>query len=405
MWMDWDNDYYTFSDTNIEYIWRFLKDVHAPRLAVPGPPLDAVVPALRHLAVAARAGRRGELRGARAPVALRALPAERARGRVARDLDDDAVDAAGERRRGGQAGRRVRPSRDGDWVARRAAARTTRTTASCAARSSSASSTRGRSTTCRAGGVVHRVIPWDDVALEEGTGIVHIAPGAGAEDFELSRVHDLPVLVAGQRGAAASTRATAGSRGSRRPRSASRSIDAPARAGLLVEAGTDRAPLPELLALPDAARLPRRRRLVHPRRRDPPADAGGERDGRVDAAQYGKRMDDWLRNMGDWNISRKRYFGLPLPFYPCSLRAPERDRLARRARGAGGQRARPAAGAAPAVDRRGADPLRDVRPEVRRIPEVGDAWLDAGIVPLSTLGWQNADVVSRTATPPARRRA
>ena len=34
-------------------------------------------------------------------------------------------------------------------------------------------------------------------------------------------------------------------------------------------------------------------------------------------AFYGKRMDDWLRNMGDWNISRKRYFGLPLPFYPC----------------------------------------------------------------------------------------
>ena len=32
----------------------------------------------------------------------------------------------------------------------------------------------------------------------------------------------------------------------------------------------------------------------------------------------GKRMDDWLRNMGDWNISRRRYYGLPLPFYPCS---------------------------------------------------------------------------------------
>src|SRR5262249_20425905 len=27
--------------------------------------------------------------------------------------------------------------------------------------------------------------------------------------------------------------------------------------------------------------------------------------------------------------------------------------------------------------------------EARRIPEVGDAWLDAGIVPFSTLGWQN----------------
>ena len=42
--------------------------------------------------------------------------------------------------------------------------------------------------------VDHRVIPWDEVSLEEGTGIVHIAPGAGSEDFELSRVHDLPVL-------------------------------------------------------------------------------------------------------------------------------------------------------------------------------------------------------------------
>src|SRR5690348_7226909 len=27
-WMDWGNDYATFSDTNIEYIWRFLKLVH-----------------------------------------------------------------------------------------------------------------------------------------------------------------------------------------------------------------------------------------------------------------------------------------------------------------------------------------------------------------------------------------
>jgi isoleucyl-tRNA synthetase len=105
--------------------------------------------------------------------------------------------------------------------------------------------------------------------------------------------------------------------------------------------------------------------------------------------QYKKRMDDWLRNMGDWNISRKRYFGLPLPFYPCSCGhlnvVGSLAELKERATA-------------------GLDQLRELhRPwidqvpircencgeEAWRIPEVGDAWLDAGIVPLSTLGWQN----------------
>ena len=33
----------------------------------------------------------------------------------------------------------------------------------------------------------HRVIAWDDVGETEGTGIVHIAPGCGKEDFELGK--------------------------------------------------------------------------------------------------------------------------------------------------------------------------------------------------------------------------
>ncbi|HHH83102.1 MAG TPA: isoleucine--tRNA ligase, partial [Chloroflexi bacterium] len=40
----------------------------------------------------------------------------------------------------------------------------------------------------------HRVILWDEVGEEEGTGIVHIAPGCGAEDFQLSKEHGLPVV-------------------------------------------------------------------------------------------------------------------------------------------------------------------------------------------------------------------
>src|SRR5919201_939366 len=58
--------------------------VPSPRLALQGPPLDAVVPALRHLALQARAGGRRELRRARASVALRELPLEGTRRRGAR---------------------------------------------------------------------------------------------------------------------------------------------------------------------------------------------------------------------------------------------------------------------------------------------------------------------------------
>ena len=105
----------------------------------------------------------------------------------------------------------------------------------------------------------------------------------------------------------------------------------------------------------------------------------------------GKRMDDWLRNMGDWNISRRRYYGLPLPFYPCSCGhlnvIGSKEELQERA----------------IEGFEGLEELR--RPWIDRVPihceacgeavtrvaEVGDVWLDAGIVPFSTLGWGNPE--------------
>ena len=107
--------------------------------------------------------------------------------------------------------------------------------------------------------------------------------------------------------------------------------------------------------------------------------------------QYGKRMDDWLRNMGDWNISRKRYFGLPLPFYECECG--DLNVI--------GSRAELEARAVSGLDdlqelhRPWIDGVRirceQCGREVERIPEVGDAWLDAGIVNFSTLGWRNPE--------------
>ena len=192
MWMDWGNDYLTFSDTNIEYIWRFLKECHARGWLYKGHRSTQWCPRCgTSLSQHEQAGEEN-YRELEHPSLYVRFPLGRPRGRVARRLDDDAVDAAGERRGRGQAGRRVRP-------ARRRLARWRRKAASTTA------SSRGEELVGleydgpfddlpAQEGVVHRVIPWDEVALDEGTGIVHIAPGAGAEDFELSRVHGLPVL-------------------------------------------------------------------------------------------------------------------------------------------------------------------------------------------------------------------
>jgi len=41
----------------------------------------------------------------------------------------------------------------------------------------------------------HYVILGDFVTTEDGTGLVHIAPAFGADDMEISKKYDLPVLM------------------------------------------------------------------------------------------------------------------------------------------------------------------------------------------------------------------
>jgi isoleucyl-tRNA synthetase len=94
--------------------------------------------------------------------------------------------------------------------------------------------------------------------------------------------------------------------------------------------------------------------------------------------------------MGDWCISRKRYWGLPLPFYIC----PHCDELT-----VVGSReelrslaVEPAiVDALPELHRPWIDEVRIRCPKCHgdapRVVEVGDCWLDAGIVPFTTLGY------------------
>ncbi|MEA2574359.1 MAG: isoleucyl-tRNA synthetase, partial [Chloroflexia bacterium] len=106
----------------------------------------------------------------------------------------------------------------------------------------------------------------------------------------------------------------------------------------------------------------------------------------------GKRMDDWLVNMGDWNISRKRFWGLTLPFYVCascdtvtvvSSKQELRDKAVNPE----------VVDALPELHRPWVDEVKIKCPNcgetVSRIPEVGDAWLDAGIVAFSTLDYRS----------------
>ena len=280
--MDWGNDYFTFSDTNIEYIWKFLKIVQRARLALHGPPLDRVVPALRHLALPARADAVRRLPGSRRPVALRPLPAPRPRRRVRRRLDDDAVDAARERRRGRSSRRGVRAARERRMGRRQALPRTTR----------SSSGSRGQPSSS---GWRYRG-PFDDLApgsarrasrhpvggRDDGPGHRRSStsrPAAAARTSSSSKVHDLAVL----------TPVDESGRfyddygwlhGISTTEAADQIIGRLGETGFLVEAGPLHACLPALLALRHAADLPALGRLVHLRRGDPAEAARGERQGR-----------------------------------------------------------------------------------------------------------------------------
>ena len=101
----------------------------------------------------------------------------------------------------------------------------------------------------------------------------------------------------------------------------------------------------------------------------------------------GKRMTDWLTNMGDWCISRKRFWGLPLPFYPCSCGELTVIGSINYLK----EHSDYNVDDLPELHKPWIDDIRINCPKcgnkVSRVKEVGDCWLDAGIVPYSTRGY------------------
>jgi len=235
--------------------------------------------------------------------------------------------------------------------------------------------------------VVHKIIPWDEVDANEGSGIVHIAPGCGAEDYELGKEFALPEICPIDESGTFTADYDFLS-GESASKVATLVFERLREQGKLFKTHeyTHSYPVCWRCKTEVLFRLVSEWYIKTDGIRPRLIEAAG--NVRWEPAFIGKRMLDWLNNMGDWNISRKRFYGLPLPFYYCEscghlTVVGSKDELI----SMGGE----AASRLNELHRPWIDEVTISCPHcgktVPRIPEVGDVWLDAGIVPFSTLGY------------------
>ncbi len=231
----------------------------------------------------------------------------------------------------------------------------------------------------------HRIIAWTDVSDEEGTGIVHIAPGCGKEDFDLSKEEGLPVL---------SPLTDDGSyvegygflTGKRANGVADDVFES------LREKGYYYKKEPYEHSYPHCWRCGQALLFRNVAEWYIDMSWRDEIKANVDKIRWipgwgRQREQEWLDNMRDWMISKKRYWGLALPIYECECGnfdvLGSKDELKERAvegwdQFEGHSPHRPWIDAVKIA-------CSACGRTVSRIKDVGNPWLDAGIVPYSTV--------------------
>ncbi|MEX2225267.1 MAG: isoleucine--tRNA ligase [Dehalococcoidia bacterium] len=242
-------------------------------------------------------------------------------------------------------------------------------------------------------GIEHTVISWDEVSDDEGTGIVHIAPGCGKEDFALSKELGLAVIAPTDDEGVYLEGFDALS-----GRSVSDDATRDAIFDSLRQKGAMYRTQQYLHRYPHCWRCGTELifRLVDEwfismdELRHQIAEVTKEIRWIPD---FGLARElDWLKNMDDWMISKKRYYGLALPIYDCTNCGTfevigSEVELKERAV-AGWEQFEGHSPHKPWID---AVKIACGKcgEAVSRIPDVGNPWLDAGIVPFSTLNYRH----------------
>jgi isoleucyl-tRNA synthetase len=238
----------------------------------------------------------------------------------------------------------------------------------------------------------HRVVAWKDVSEAEGTGIVHIAPGCGKEDFGLGKTVGLPPIAPlSEDGVYLAGFGELTGKEAVQPDTAEFVLAELHKRGVLF--ATEKYPhryphcwrcKTELLyRLVDEWFISMSwRQEIMKVCHDIKWIPGDGLD----------RELDWLKNMGDWMISKKRFWGLALPIWVDEKTGDfevigSREELKSRAiEGWDKFEGKP-------PHRPWVDLVKIRNPKtgnrMSRISDVGNPWLDAGIVPFSTMRYNS----------------
>jgi isoleucyl-tRNA synthetase len=234
-------------------------------------------------------------------------------------------------------------------------------------------------------GVVHRVVAWSEVSETDGTGIVHIAPGCGKEDFQLGKVEKLAVIAPLDE--SGSFVPKFGQFSGKNVKDVNQEIfkDLENKSVLYkIENYTHRYPVCWRCDSELVFRLVEEWFIKMDELRHQIMESAKQVRW---IPEFGlERELDWLTNMQDWCISKKRYWGLALPIYECKCGHFEviggKDELKSKAL-EGWEKFDGHTPHRPWIDEVKIQ-CPKCKAKVSRIPDVGNPWLDAGIVPFST---------------------